>query len=251
MAKQSGLGMGYAIDGIDLSGDINSLGKMSGGPSSTQDMTGIDKLAYERAGLLREGMIDLVSYFNPSAGQAHPKYSALPTVNVTQSVWFDGVIGGAALGMVGLQTDYAPKRQKNGALLCDVKTICNGFGLEWGQQLTAAKRSDTTATNGTSYDYGATIGTTAFGLQLYYQLFSFTGTSVTIKVQSSTDNGSGDAFADITAATTGALTTVGAGRVATATNASVERYLRLVTTGTFTQATFHVIAVRNLAAPAF
>lgn len=251
MPKTTGLGMGYAIDGIDLSGDINSLGKMSGGPAATQDMTGIDKSAHERVGLLRDGMIDLVSYFNPSAGQAHPKYSALPTTDVVQSVWFNALMGGPALGMVGKQTEYSPKRQKDGALLCDVKTICNGFGLEWGQQLTLAKRSDTTATNGASYDYGATIGTTAFGLQLYYQLFSFTGTSVTIKIQSSTDDGGGDAFADITGATTGALSAVGAGRVATATNASIERYLRVVTTGTFTQATFHVIAVRNLAAPAF
>ena len=40
-------------------------------------------------------------------------------------------------------------------------------------------------------------------------------------------------------------------RVATATNASVERYLRVVTTGTFSDAQFSVQVVRNLATPTF
>jgi hypothetical protein len=52
--------------------------------------------------------------------------------------------------------------------------------------LTAAPRTDTTATNGTSYDFGT--GSTAFGLQAYLQVLSFTGTSCTIKLQESSDN---------------------------------------------------------------
>lgn len=251
MAKGSGLGMGFDVDGIDLSGDINSFAKIAGGLGGTMDVTGIDKFAPERQGLLRTGGIDFLAYFNPSAGQAHPKFSALPTADVVCTARFGTTIGDAAVSMVGKQIGYDPKRDKNGSLLIDVRTLCNGFGLEWGQQLTAGKRTDGTATNGASLDYGATIGTTNFGLQMYVQLYAFTGTSVTITVQSSTDNAAGDPFATVTGATTGALSAVGAVRVATAGNVAVERYLRVVTTGTFSNAIFHVNLIRNVTATVF
>src|SRR5690606_22628196 len=124
----------------------------------------------------------------------------------------------------------------------------NGYGLEWGEQLTAGIREDTAATNGDSVDFEAS---TSFGLQMYVQLFEFTGTDVTIKVQSSSDDGDGDAFADVTGATTGALTAVGGRRVATANNLSIERYLRVVTTGTFSVANFAVMVVKNELAVSF
>lgn len=252
MSKGSGLGMGLDVDGIDLSGDVNMIGKIGGGPNNTVEMTGIDKLAYERQGLLRTGVLEWVSYFNPAAGAAHPKLSALSTADQVALVRFaPQVIGGAGAGHVCKQLDYGWNRSSDGGLLLDVKTICNGFGIEFGQMLTAGKRSDTTATNGSSYDYGATVGTTNFGLQFYYQLYSFTGTSVTIKIQSSSDDAVGDPYADVTGATTGALSAIGAGRIATSNVLAIERYLRVATTGTFSQATFAVLACRNLTATAF
>jgi hypothetical protein len=81
------------------------------------------------------------------------------------------------------------------------------------------------------------------------QLVAFTGTSVTVKLQSSSDDGAGDAFSDVSGATTGALTTVGASRVAV--TGSLERYLRVVTTGTFTVANFVVSVTRNATAVSF
>lgn len=251
MGKGSGLGMGFDVDGIALAGDINSLGKIGGGPGATQDLTGIDRSAYERAGLLRSGALEWVSYFHPSAGQAHPKFSALPTSNVTATVRFPGsALGDAGAGIVAKQIGYDPKRGKDGSLLVDIKTMSDGFGIEFGQQLTAGIRTDSTATAGTAYDYGAAVGTTNFGLQMYVQLYAFTGTSVTIKIQSSTDNGA-DAYADVTGATTAALSAVGAVRIQTGPTVAVERFLKVVTTGTFSNAQFHVLAVRNLTATAF
>ena len=251
MSKSSGLGMGFDVDGIALAGDINSFGKIGGGPAGTQDLTGIDKYAPERAGLLRSGAFEWVSYFNPAVGAAHPKFSALPTSNITATVRFPGAaLGDAGAGIVAKQITYDPKRGKDGSLLIDIKTVSDGFGMEFGQQLTAGIRTDSTATAGTAYDYGAAVGTTNFGLQMYVQLYAFTGTSVTIKIQSSTDN-AGDAYADVTGATTAALTAIGAVRIATGPTAAVERYLKVVTTGTFSNAQFHVLAVRNLTATAF
>lgn len=250
MAKTSGLGDNLYVAGYNLSGDINAIDKISGGPAAL-DMTGIDKSAIERVGGLRDGGIDATAFFNPSTGQAHERFSALPTADTIITYCRGTTLGNGAASCVAKQIGYDGKRGNDGSLTFSVSAQANGYGVEWGEQLTAGIRNDTTATNGSSLDYGATIGTTAFGLQMYVHLFAFTGTSVTIKIQSSTDDGGGDAFADITGATTGALTTVGATRVATATNASVERYLRVVTTGTFSVANFSCQVVRNLATPTF
>ena len=47
MAKTSGLGDNCYVGGYDLSGDIGSLGKISGSVA-TIDVTGINKSAFER-----------------------------------------------------------------------------------------------------------------------------------------------------------------------------------------------------------
>lgn len=90
---------------------------------------------------------------------------------------------------------------------------------------------------------------TAFGAQAYLQVTSFTGISVTATVQDSADGTTytpvtGLAFTAVTAAPNWQ-------RLATAGNATVRRYLRVATTGTFSSATFAVAINRNLSATAF
>ena len=247
MAKQSGLGDNAYIDGYDLSNDTLELSRIAGGPAALV-ITGIDKSAFERIGGQRTGEIAFKVAHNDAALQAHPALSP-QTGAAMQVMYFRGTtLGNPAAGMIARQVDYAATRANDGMLSYDVQCLSDGFGLEWGTSLTAGKRTDTAATNGTGVDFAAA---SSFGLQMYTQLFSFTGTSVTIKVQESSDNGGGDAFADVTGATTGALTTRTTVRVATATNLAVERYLRVVTTGTFSSAVFAVMVVRNSAVPTF
>lgn len=250
MSKTSGLGQRLLWAAVDVSGDIGSIDGIHGGPALL-DVTGIDKSAMERIGGLRDGGLEFTSYFNPSAGAAHPTFSALPTVDVVVSYLTGTTLGVPAAGLVAKQIDYAPKRGSDGSFTMSISAEADGFGLEWGVNGTAGLRTDAAATNGASVDAGVLVGTTAFGLQLYVQLVAFTGTSVTIKVQSSTDDAVGDPYSDVTGATTGALSAAGAVRIATASNASVERYLRVVTTGTFSNAQFHVAIMRNLTATAF
>jgi hypothetical protein len=250
MAKGSGLGDRLFVAGYNLSGDVGAVDTVGGGPALLE-ATGIDKSGMERIPGLRDGRIEFTSYFNAAVGAAHERFSALPTADQIVTYCRGTTLGNPSASCVAKQIGYDGKRSADGALTLTVAAQSNAFGVEWGEQLTAGTRTDTTATNGSSYDYGATIATTNFGLQMYVHLFAFTGTSVTIKVQSSTDDGGGDAFADVTGATTGALTTVGATRVATGTTAAVERYLRVATTGTFTDAQFSVMVVRNLATPVF
>lgn len=244
MAKQSGLGDNFYVGGYDLSNDTSSLDEIGGGPALI-DVTGIDKSAFERIGGLRDGRIEWTSHFNDGTGLdgTHNRLATLPYTD-RHAMYFRGTsLGGSAACLVGKQLNYDPTRADDGRITIKVRIEGNGYGIEWGNSLTAGKRSDTTATNGTGVDFGT--GSTAFGAQFYLQVFSFTGTSCTVKIQESSDNGAGDAWADVTGGTFTAATGVTVERLQTSRTQTVERYLRAVTTGTFTQCTFAVVAIRN------
>lgn len=90
---------------------------------------------------------------------------------------------------------------------------------------------------------------TFLGAQAYLQVTGFAGTSVTAAVQDSAD---GSSWAGVTGLSFTAVTAApNAQRLATAGNATVRRYLRAITTGTFSSATFAVVVNRNLSATAF
>lgn len=242
MAKQSGLGDNLYVAGYDLSGDIGSLGRIGGGPAALE-VTGIDKSGFERIGGLRDGAIEFTAWFNPTTDRAHDRFSTLPTTDQIVTYARGTALGGQAAAMVAKQVNYDGNRGDDGAFTLEVQALANGYGLEWGRQLTAGKRTDSSATNGSSVDFGS--GSTAFGLQAWLHVFAFTGTSVTVKLQESSDDGSGDAFADVTGGGFTAATGVTSQRIETARGQTVERYLRVVTTGTFSDAVFAVMVARN------
>ncbi|MFE1205642.1 hypothetical protein ACFW5V_28560 [Streptomyces sp. NPDC058762] len=252
MAKTTGLAQGFYLGGYDLSGDTGAGNEIGGGLSGTQDVTGIDKAAYERKGLLRDGRLSWTSFFNPekasdipgtTTDHAHAVLSTIPTTD-RHLMWITGrTIGSAAACMVGKQIGYDPSRGADGALTISVSAQANGYGLEWATLATAGVRTDTTATNGASLDLGA--GPLSFGLQAYLQVTAFTGTSATIKLQESSDNGTADTWADVVGGSFTAVTTgPTAERIQTARTQTVERYLRVATTGTFTSLKFLVAVAR-------
>lgn len=248
MSKQSGLGDALYIAGYDLSGDIGAVNSIAGGPAALE-VTGIDKLAPERIGGLRDGHIDYTAFFNTAVGRAHARLSPLPTSDVIISYFRGTTLGGASANLVAKQLNHDGTRADDGAFTFAGSNVGNGYGLEWGTSMTAGKRTDSTATNGTSVDFGT--GSTTFGLQAYLHVFAFTGTSVTVKLQESSDNGVGDAFADVVGGGFTAATGVTSQRIATSSVQTVERYLRVVTTGTFSNAVFAVSVARNPVATSF
>lgn len=247
MPKQSGLGDNLYVAGYNLSGDIGSLSRIGGGPAALE-ITGIDKSAVERIGGLRDGAMEFTSWFNPSTDQAHKRLSTLPTTDVLVSYFRGTTLGNPSAALIAKQINYDGTRGDDGAFSFNVQATSNGYGIEWGRSLTAGIRTDTSATNGSSVDDTAS---TSFGLQAYLHVFAFTGTSVTVKLQESSDDGGSDAFVDVTGGGFTAATGVTSQRIATATNLTVERYLRIVTTGTFSNAQFAVTVVRNSATPSF
>ena len=242
MAKTSGLGDRLLVGGFDLSGDTQAMKSVSGS-QAVIDVTGIDKSAHERIGGRRDGHIEWTSHFNTSAGQAHPALSALPTSDVQVSYLRGAVLGNPAASIVAKQIGYNGTRNAAGAVTFDVSCMANGYGLEWGNQLTAGLRSDVTATSpATGFDQ--TLVSSSFGWQAYLHVTAITGTSATVTIQDSADNSTfaalagGSAFTAATGATSQRI-------VSSSPTATVRRYVRAITTGTFTLATFAVIFVRN------
>lgn len=244
MAKQSGLGDNLLVGGYNLSGDINSVSGLSGGPALTEN-TGIDKLAVERIGLLRDGKVDFVSFFNTTAGQAFPVLKVLPTTDVMITYLRGTALGAPCANLIAKQTNYDATRGADGQITFTTSAVGQGYGLEWGIQLTAGLRTDTAATNGTGLDDSILSASTAFGGQAFLQVSSVVGTSVTVAVQDSADNVS---FANVTGLAFTAVTPGGAPstqRLAIGNTATIRRYVRVATTGTFTSAVFSVGLTRN------
>lgn len=246
MAKQSGMGDNLYIDGADVSGDIGSLGRISG-PLTTQDVTAIWMGANSRIGLTHDGAIDWSAFWNPGAAAdtAHSVHKTLPLTDRIVTYCRGTVLGNNAASMIGKQINYDANRAADGSLLFSVNALANGYGLEWGNLLTAGKLTQTSAGNGTSVDLGSTPVSYSFGWAAYLHVFAFTGTSITVKIQDSADN---SAWADITGASFTAATAVGSQRIAASagatSTATVRRYVRLVSTGTFSSAQFAVNFVR-------
>ena len=108
--------------------------------------------------------------------------------------------------------------------------------------LTAGKITHAGATAGSSIDLG---GAKSNGLQAYLHVFAFSGTSCTVAIQESSDDGAGDAFTNVTNGVFAAASGITSERIATSNSQTVEQYLRINTTGTFTSCTFAVVVVRN------
>lgn len=233
------------MGGYDLSGDTASLDEVGGGPALI-DVTGINKSAFERIGGIRDGRIEWTSHWNPDdVGVTFTEHTALAGLTTADrgTMYCRGTtLGNPAACLVGKQLNYDPTRADDGKMTFKIRVEGNAYGLEWGRQLTAGIRTDTAATNGASID---TTASASFGGQAYLQVFAFTGTDVTVKIQDSADDSS---FADVTSfaftqVTTGRQTQ----RISITNTSTIRRYVRAVTvtTGGFTSAAFAVAVVKN------
>lgn len=241
MAKQSGLGDQLFIGGRDVGGDISAISSLST-PRETLPATGITKSAVERMFGRRDGMLEATAYFNDATDQVHEALKSLPTTDVHVMYCRGEAVGSDAFCIVGKQLDYAGNRGDDGSLVFTTSIPGAAYGADWSSQLTAGKDTHASATNGSTFDTGASL---AFGFQAYLQVFSVGSGTVEIDIQDSADgaawaNLTDGAFTDATGRTTERIQS-------SSDTATVRRYLRVVTGGTFTDAVIAVAINKNQA----
>lgn len=237
--KSSGLGMGILVGGVDLSGDVGEINEIGGGPNLLT-VTGINKSAPERIGGLIDGRLNYTAFFNDAAAAAHVTLRGLPTTDVHIANFLASTIGAECACIIAKQMGYDPTRAADGMLTFAVGGPANGYGLEWCDLLTAGLRTDTAGTNGSSLD-GAASSTT--GWAAYAQVTALTGTNVVLTLEDSADNAAWAVFTS--SAFTSVTSAPGYQRIAGAAGATLRRYVRVVSSGTFTSATFLVALTRH------
>lgn len=246
MAKSSGLLEKLIFNGVDISGDVGSLSRI-GSSSAVLDVTAIDKPAFERILAHTDGEINFNSFFNDATAQQHVTLKTPFGGGNDIATWLHGsALGGVSAAIVAKQVNYDPTRGTDGSLVMNTQLLGAANGLDFTTQLTAGLRTDTAATEGSSVDFAAA---SSLGAAAYLQVTAFSGTDVTMSVQSSSDNGAGDAFSNIAALVFTQVTSAPtAERKATSLGASIERYLRAVTvtTGGVTSVTFSLVVTRSL-----
>jgi hypothetical protein len=118
MAKESGLGW-TTLSVDDASGspqaiknDITNFEFAT--PRAVQDVTGVDKSAFERLLLLADFSITLNGVFNDAANQSHAVFKTVPSTSVARTTTL--TVSGQTLACEVLYTDYPLSRGNDGAL---------------------------------------------------------------------------------------------------------------------------------------
>ena len=244
MAKQTGLGDQLFVSGYDIGADINAISSLST-PRNTLPATGITQSAMARMFGTRDGAAEFTSYFNPGTDAAHDALSTLPRTDVHLMYLRGTGVGNSAIGMVAKQVDHNATRGDDGSFLFGVNAQANAYGIDWCEQLTAGKVTHESGASTASLDTGASA---SFGFQAYLQVFSLGSGEAEITIEDSAND------TDWLDLTDGAFTNVTDQTVeriqSSSATATVRRYLRVTTSGTFTDLVFAVVINKNAAARA-
>jgi len=125
MAKQSGLGWTTcSVD--DASGtpqtivnDVTNLQFAT--PRGVQDVTGINKSAFERILLLADFSVTLNIVFNPAANAAHDVFKTVPSTSVARTTTL--TVAAKTLANEVLYTDYPLTRAESGEFTASVPGV--------------------------------------------------------------------------------------------------------------------------------
>lgn len=253
--RLTGLNQRLYFDGFDASGDVGSVDTCDI-TRGQFDRTAIINSAMRRLLLLADLNFAYTAFYNPgvAGGSApfgpdegiHRHLSNLPTTPRYGQWLLEGPYLGAAVLQYAAKQVTGPsyRRQQSGAMTAGVGFAnSEGYATEFGVMLTdGGKQTFASAGNGTSLDNGAS---SPAGLAAVINHFSVTSVAgVTYVIQHSTDNSSWSTL--LTFTTVPVTATAGYGERKTVTG-TVNRYLRVLTSGTFTNAIAAVSVRRGLA----
>ncbi len=233
----SGLAQDLWVSGSKLSGDVGVINNLST-PRGEFNFTSIDLSAMKRGQGLADGMLEFVPFFNDAAGAAHAILSALPTTDVLMLYALGQSVNAPAMSMAVKQVNYDWSRSQDGELLGNVLgENANGIAPEWMEMLTAGELQQTSAGSEASRDDAAS---SSAGAGAVLHMKDITGTSVTVVIEDSPDDSVWSTLISFTTVSDGSEPTVERLTV----SGTVNRYLRITTTGTFTVGNF-AVAIRR------
>ena len=242
MAKKSGLGQEFYIHGYDLSGDVGSLDGVSG-PRELLDITSINKSATERLVGRSSASLGFNTWFDDEAEKEHAALSGLVTTDRVVLWALGGSTGDVACAFTAKQLNYDATVGTDGSLSFSSTCESNGVAMDWCDLLTDGQVTHSSAGSNTSRDDGA--ATTA-GMVAYLEIVDCDSGTPTVQIQESSDNGSSDAWTNcMVFSSVGYASTPTAER--STMSGTVKRYLRVTTTGTFSNADFIVATRRGTA----
>ena len=234
MAKQSGLGWNAYIHGENLSGDVASITNL-GGPRGVFDHTGISSSADDATLGRGTAALSFSAFFNKDTGQAHLTLSALPTTNITCLIFKGSTRGNVCAEVVGKQVNYDGNLTPDGDLRLTVDVMGDGSPIEWGVLITAGEETHASATSSSSLDENGADGSSSKGAIGFLQYRERASGAPTFVIEDSPNNSTWATL--LTFDTTGGTSAFGERKTVTG---NVDRYLRLTTTGSFSDADFVV-----------
>ena len=236
MAKQSGIGDAIYVGGRDLSGNITSVDTVSS-RRATIDTPTIDSAAMVRLQGQADGEITVTSWFDDGTNLEHAAFGPLPTTDV-QVLYCRGTAADSpAAGLVAKQINYDGSKSQDKALSLNVQCLGQGTPVEWGVLL-QAEATHSSATSSSAMDDSASSSN---GIAAYLQLIDINSGAPTIKLQHSANDSSWSDLITFTAVSDGSEPTAERKEA----SGTVNRYLRVTSTGTFSNAKFIIMYRRG------
>ena len=233
MAKVNGLNVRLYVEGYDLSGDANALSGL-GYTSELLDVTTLDVSARKRIVGIVDSEISIDAWFDNAASRQHAVWTSnsgkQPTADQDVLVPMGSAVGDPCVGLVSKQGTMTTTRAPGSAIAANATFSANGSGAEFGEMLTAHDDTHSSAGSGTVVDSGASSSSGGSG---YLQVLSVASGSVTVNLQESTSSG-GSYSNFMTFSTVAAAAAPAAERVTM--EGTVQRYIKVTTTGTFSNA---------------
>jgi hypothetical protein len=233
MAKTSGLNVRLYVDGNDLSADANSLGAV-GYTNTLYDIPTLDSAAMKRLIGTVDGTVTVNGWFDNRANGIHATFTSnsgkLPTADVNALIPLGSAVADPCLGLVAKEAEYNTDSASGTALAVTSSFSIDGYAPSFGEMLTAFDDTHSSAGSGTVVDSGAatTNGGTGF-----LQVISVASGSVVVNLQEATS--SGGSYSNFMTFSTVASAGAPTAEVLTM-EGTVQRYLKVTTTGTFSNA---------------
>jgi hypothetical protein len=239
MSVKSGISQLLHIQGFDLSGDVTSINDLAS-PRTVHDVPVLNAAGMKRILSRGDCHLNVTSWFNDATERAHDAFKTLPAGQRLCLYSMGGAIGDVAAMLQARQVGYDGSEGEDGSLSFTIDMAGDG-GLEWADMITAGQDTISSSGNESAVDQAAQ---TTAGLAATLQIVSIASGTPTVTIMDST-NGSTSWGTIIT------FTAVAAAAAPTAerkvASGTIKRYLRITTTGSFSDLVLLVATRRGTA----